>query len=103
VVWGPDFGPSSNDAIVNYQSTSSSPQAYKNITLTFTAVTTQDILSFHGYDATSNILLDNITVVPLGESVPATTPWLLLLLATMMSGVAVYVLRRTPGGCMLHV
>src|SRR5580700_1970827 len=98
VVWGPDFATSSNDTIVNYPFNSSSPQAYQQHTLMFTAVTTHDILAFHGFDSSSDILLDNITVTPLvaSSAVPATKPWLLVLLAALMAGAALHVLRKTP-------
>lgn len=96
VSWGPDFGVSSNDAVViPYQGTSATALPYQHSTVSFTAVTDHDILAFHGFDATSDILLDNVTVTPV-TSIPATRPWLLVLLATLMSGAAL-LLRQERG------
>jgi hypothetical protein len=100
VVWGPDFSVTSNDVFNNvYQATSSLPVPYQHVTLTFTAVTTHDILAFHGYDATSNILLDDVTVasVSAAPATPAASPWHLLLLAAMLVGGAFYALRGGEG------
>jgi MYXO-CTERM domain-containing protein len=35
---------------------------WQQFTYTITAITSHDLFTFHGYDATSNILLDNVTV-----------------------------------------
>jgi MYXO-CTERM domain-containing protein len=68
--WGPDFGASSNDVVINsFAPHSSSAVPYQQFTYTITAITSHDIFTFHGYDATSNILLDNVTVTALpGEA-----------------------------------
>jgi hypothetical protein len=62
--------------------------------VSFTALTAHPILAFHGFDATSDILLDNVTVTSV-TSVPASRPWLLVLLAFLLSGAAFLMLQRT--------
>jgi hypothetical protein len=95
VSWGPDFAATSRDEVViAYQSTSATALPYQHMTQSFTALTSHDILAFHGFDATSDILLDNVTVTPLA-AVPASRPWLLLLLAALMIGASFAVLRST--------
>jgi hypothetical protein len=86
LVWGPDFAPSSNDLIYNlYQPKSASALPYQNFTLTITALTTHDIIAFHGYDKTSNILLDNVTVTPAGGTpTPTLTAWQVALLGALL-------------------
>jgi hypothetical protein len=98
LVWGPDFAQSSNDQLFNvYQATSASPQPYAHITLTITAGTNHDILAFHGYDATSDIVIDDVTVTPLNvTNAPATRPWTLTFLVALLTGVAMLVLGRKP-------
>jgi hypothetical protein len=96
VVWGPDFSTTSNDVAINaFQPASASALPYQQMTMTFTAKTTHDILAFHGYDATSDILLDNITVTPV-SSVPAMGPWLAALLAALLAVGAFGIIRRAP-------
>jgi hypothetical protein len=96
VVWGPDFSTTPSDVAVNaFQPASASALPYQHITLTFTAVTTHDILAFHGFDAASDILLDNITVTP-ASSVPAMGPRLVALLAALLAAGAFGIIRRTP-------
>jgi hypothetical protein len=95
VSWGPDFAASSNDVVVApYQGTSATALPYQHTTVSFTALTTHPILAFHGFDATSDILLDNVTVTS-ATSAPASRPWHLVLLASLMSGAAFLLLRRT--------
>jgi hypothetical protein len=68
VSWGPDFGASSNDVVVTpYQGTSATALPYQHTTLSFTALTAHPILAFHAFDATSDILLDNVTVTVRAE------------------------------------
>ena len=90
-------GTSNRDMVViAYQGTSATPLVYRQMTQTFTAMTSHDILAFHGYDATSDILIDNVTVTPVSAaSAPALRPWLSLLLAALMTGIALGILRKT--------
>jgi hypothetical protein len=95
VSWGPDFAASSNDVVVTpYQGTSATALPYQHTTVSFTALTAHPILAFHGFDATSDILLDNVTVMP-APSAPASSPWHLVLLASLMSSAAFLILQRT--------
>jgi hypothetical protein len=94
VSWGPDFAASSNDVVVvPYQGTSATALPYQHTTVSFTALTAHPILAFHGFDATSDILLDNVTVTS-ATSAPASRPSLLVLLAILMSGAAFLILQR---------
>jgi hypothetical protein len=95
--WGPDFAATSRDAVVTpFQSTSATALPYQHMTQSFTAVTNHDILAFHGFDATSDILLDNVTVTSVtAVPVPASRPWLVLLLAALLTGASFAVLRST--------
>ena len=94
VSWGPDFAASSSDVVVApYQGTSATALPYQHTTVSFTALTAHPILAFHGFDATSDILLDNVTVMP-APSAPASSPWHLVLLASLMSGAAFLILQR---------
>jgi hypothetical protein len=95
VSWGPDFGADSNDEVVTpYEGTSATTLPYQHMTVSFTGLTAHDILAFHAFDATSDILLDNVTVTSV-TSAPASRPWHLVLLAILMSGAAFLVLQTT--------
>jgi hypothetical protein len=94
VSWGPDFGVSNNDAVwTPYQSTSATALPYQHMTETFTALTSHDIMAFHGYDATSDILVDNVTVTA-ATSAPAAPAWALLSLAAAMTAFGLVLGRR---------
>jgi hypothetical protein len=94
--WGPDFGVSSNDGVwTAFQSTSATALPYQHMTQSFTAVTSHDILAFHGYDATSNILLDNVTVTPAPSAqAPAAPTWALISLGAAIMAFGVGLGRR---------
>jgi hypothetical protein len=91
--WGPDFGASSNDVVINsFAPHSSSAVPYQQFTYTITALTSHDIFTFHGYDATSNILLDNVTVTPASAAAaPAMTSWQVILLGVLLLVVGAFV------------
>jgi hypothetical protein len=96
IAWGPDFGVSSRDlTFTTFQPTSTTALPYQHYTWTVTGLTTNDILSFHGYDAISSILLDNVTVTPVAPvATPAMGPWLFLLLAAGLAAVGVRAMPR---------
>jgi hypothetical protein len=65
---------------------------YQQFTYTITALTAHDFFAFHGYDATSNILLDNVTVAPASAAAaPATTSWQVILLGVLLLVVGAFV------------
>jgi hypothetical protein len=66
VVIGTSFGIDySQDVLVtSYLPNSSNAMPYQNFTTTITATTPSEILSFHGIDATSAILLENVSMMP---------------------------------------
>jgi hypothetical protein len=66
VVIGTSFGIDySQDVLLNsFMPNSSNAIPYQEFTTNFTATTPSEILSFHGIDATSSILLDNVSMMP---------------------------------------
>jgi hypothetical protein len=71
VVIGTSFGIdySQDLQLTDYEPNSSSPLPYQKFTSTITATNSSEILSFHGFDADSAILVDNVSmtlVVPPG-------------------------------------
>jgi hypothetical protein len=68
VVIGTSFGIDYYEDVLltSYLPNSSNALPYQKFTVTTTATTTTEILSFHGVDATSSILLDNVSMVPAG-------------------------------------
>jgi hypothetical protein len=66
VVIGTSFGIDySQDILLTaYLPNSSNALPYQKYTTNFTASTTSEILSFHGVDGSSSILLDNVSVTP---------------------------------------
>ena len=97
VAWGPDFGVTSRDlTFTTFQPASKTALPYQHYTWTVTGLTTSDILSFHGYDATSSILVDNVTVTPVvaPPATPAMGPWLSLLLAIVLAVVGARAMPR---------
>jgi hypothetical protein len=66
VVIGTSFGIDySQDVLLTaYMPNSSNAIPYQKFTTNITATTSSEILSFHGIDATSSILLDNVSVTP---------------------------------------
>src|SRR5271156_1344856 len=64
VVIGTSFGIdySQDLALTSYWPNSSNAIPYQKFTSTITATGSQEMLSFHGFDATSAILLDNVTM-----------------------------------------
>jgi hypothetical protein len=91
--WGPDFASSSNDVVINaFAPHSSSAVPWQRFTYTITAITSHDFFTFHGYDATSNILLDNVTVTPASAAAaPAMTSWQVILLGVLLLVVGAFV------------
>ena len=70
IVVGTSFGIdySQDVLLVAYLPNSSNALPYQKFTTNFTATTGSEIISFHGVDATSSILLDNVSMTP---AVPA--------------------------------
>jgi hypothetical protein len=91
ISWGPDFSADTNDVVINsFAPHSSSAVPYQQFTYTITALTSHDLLTFHGFDATSNILLDNVTVTP-ASTIPAMPSSQVILLGFLLlvAGVSV--------------
>jgi hypothetical protein len=72
VVIGTSFGIDySQDVLVAaYLPNSSNAIPYQRFTTNITATTSSEILSFHGVDATSSILLDNVSMTPVEPPAP---------------------------------
>jgi hypothetical protein len=66
VVIGTSFGIdySQDELLTSFMPNSSNAVPYQEFTTNITATTPNEILSFHGIDATSSILLDNVSVMP---------------------------------------
>jgi hypothetical protein len=66
VVIGTSFGIdySQDLPLTSYLPNSSTALPYQKFTSTITATNATEILSFHGFDATSSILLDNVSLTP---------------------------------------
>jgi hypothetical protein len=67
VAIGPDFGLDANDEMLtSYLPNSSNALPYQKFTTTISAKESSPILAFHGFDATSAILLDNVSMTLAG-------------------------------------
>ena len=56
--------------LTSYSPNSSNAMAYQKFTTTITATASSEILAFHGFDATSSILLDNVSITPVVPPAP---------------------------------
>ena len=72
VVIGTSFGIdySQDLLLTDYEPNSSNPLPYQKFTTTITATNSSEILSFHGFDATSAILVDNVSMTLVVPSPP---------------------------------
>src|SRR5882724_470204 len=72
VVIGKSFGIdySQDVSLTSYLPNSSNALPYQKFTTTITATNSSEILSFHGFDATSAILLDNVSMTLVVPSAP---------------------------------
>ena len=72
VVIGTSFGIdySQDLLLTDYEPNSSNALPYQKFTTTITATNASEILSFHGFDATSSILLDNVSMTLVVPSPP---------------------------------
>jgi hypothetical protein len=83
-------------SLTAYLPNSSSALPYQKFTTTITATNSSEILSFHGIDATSSILLDNVSMtlaVPAGPQLNATLS---------ASNMMVFTWTSPPTGCLLQ-
>jgi hypothetical protein len=72
VAIGTSFGLdySQDTVLTTYLPNSSNPMPYQKFTTTITATNASEILAFHGFDATSAILLDNVSMTLAVPSAP---------------------------------
>jgi hypothetical protein len=132
VVIGTSFGIdySQDVSLTEYEPNASNALPYQKFTSTITATNSTEILSFHGFDATSSILVDNVTMTPAAPQLnlkfsptnglvfkwtsatngfriqanasPASTNWVTLTNAPVTAGLTNQIVLPTPVSTMFY-
>jgi hypothetical protein len=82
--------------LTSYVPNSSNAMPYQKFTTTITATASSEILAFHGIDATSSILLDNVSITLAVPPAPQ------LSLSLSPTSTLVFTWTSPPAGCLLQ-